>query len=1068
MKVVSRKGFIKQLFKINNDNSITDNSVKYHRMGLECALTDYLNEHTTNYIQNKDNKPAFPDNGFVALNVEAVGVDGRNNPIIPFFSIAIQGERDTKELREQVLNISKEAKRKEFLTCPQFMNSEGLDKILFKVPIRNKRIVVEGISIVKFSTFDEKETPRMGSKEYSSMRESLLKHITNSRSTPRPITKTFIYSWCTPFLDTDQDLYCNVRAVDRDEQYCSHSIFLTILNSEDAVREWVNAYGEDVMNIITLVKSIFVNDFHQKQLAESIKSAISAIMSRNMSHNLGSHYLYYTKAHLEKLADRINEKMSPDIRGAAKVLGYTQARMDYLATLISNDKYPYGSVNFKSQLYDELTIDDFSKRHFEKGIDSKTKAPRQYNRVVNFLLSNLILSEDFTRPDIYDDKNTSGDFLKLYVQYSEDGNHYENFTGTNFMLEDDDDPDDFVGVATMHSEADIKNTLSSINLALPGGNMSCHAFFNVIENFIRNSAKYMRDDFERDADGHKIFLTNIALRYKDEDRRFIEIIIYDNKQNATRFKLLQKTKSLNEKLKQYFPESPLIDISSIECADNEVAATVKSIVDSFEDVLKYLSESEKRQEILSDVKSLYERWKQPCLYEQMCNRLKNTKIIGDNNVLDKENKGLKEMMFSSAWMRSYTFPDDKTFADIIFEIQQEENSAKKEELIHKHCFVPAVVVAGEKQKIVEKQELTIYKDTECLKKIQFEPACFAIILELPIFQKYADIEFSNSDDEKRMIQNCLNVYADIILADMNKDCPIDLSKTFTRTLDITHKGKSEIELMKCVLRQRFPDFDRYRLSFGAKQEKSEDKSPKYLIKFAHHLKDHENLEDNACYAYADSVSGGNFTKTMNELFDAAIDYEGNYKDDEGEYFSLKIKESALTRITLIDERLAKSMNNSGLELELQLKNIRILNYKDCDKINEFSDLFVGNHFSDKKSETHFLSIHLGLIEKIIKSEEFIEFVGDVPENLRAQEFMRLLRESFGGENVFVSVHSGRGNFSAELESQLAMYPFISLSSIEHTYNNSKYLLSQLFYNTVYIGKGRINQSQHYESSVNNY
>ena len=58
---------------------------------------------------------------------------------------------------------------------------------------------------------------------------------------------------------------------------------------------------------------------------------------------------------------------------------------------------------------------------------------------------------------------------------------------------------------------------------------------------------------------------------------------------------------------------------------------------------------------------------------------------------------------------------------------------------------------------------------------------------------------------------------------------------------------------------------------------------------------------------------------------------------------------------------------------------------------------------------------------------------------------------------FISVHSGRGNFSAELEQSLDMYPFISMAALENVYENSKYLLSQLFYSTIYIGKGVANQ-----------
>ncbi len=70
--------------------------------------------------------------------------------------------------------------------------------------------------------------------------------------------------------------------------------------------------------------------------------------------------------------------------------------------------------------------------------------------------------------------------------------------------------------------------------------------------------------------------------------------------------------------------------------------------------------------------------------------------------------------------------------------------------------------------------------------------------------------------------------------------------------------------------------------------------------------------------------------------------------------------------------------------------------------------------------------------------------------------MLLLKEYFGGEGVFITIHSGRGNFSAELEGPLAGYPFLTMSSLESAFNNSKFLLTQLLYNTLYIGKGKIN------------
>ena len=96
------------------------------------------------------------------------------------------------------------------------------------------------------------------------------------------------------------------------------------------------------------------------------------------------------------------------------------------------------------------------------------------------------------------------------------------------------------------------------------------------------------------------------------------------------------------------------------------------------------------------------------------------------------------------------------------------------------------------------------------------------------------------------------------------------------------------------------------------------------------------------------------------------------------------------------------------------------------------------------------------MEKIIQSTEFTSFVGDMSTYDKAVKFMSLLRECFGGESVFISVHSGRGNFSAELEGPLAGYPFITMSSLESAFNNCKFQLTQLLYNTLYIGKGKIN------------
>ena len=212
---------------------------------------------------------------------------------------------------------------------------------------------------------------------------------------------------------------------------------------------------------------------------------------------------------------------------------------------------------------------------------------------------------------------------------------------------------------------------------------------------------------------------------------------------------------------------------------------------------------------------------------------------------------------------------------------------------------------------------------------------------------------------------------------------------------------------------------------------------------------------------------------MLDLFKNGIQ-NGLYKDDDAEIFSLKIKESALTRITLVDERLYNSTNENEYPW-LSLKNIRILNYdEESDQINNksLSSIFIGNNFGDYKNYSHFLSIHLGLIEKILKNSCYVNSIIDQklgtdytkePNLLsfeRVKQFMDLLKEFFGENNsciLYIAVHSGRGNYSKELEGPLCTYPFISLSALENAYKNSKYQLSQLFYNTVFVGKGLANE-----------
>ncbi|MBE6237511.1 MAG: hypothetical protein E7116_05070 [Bacteroidales bacterium] len=958
---------------------------KFLIMGQKCPLLPHLIDIEV------------PRHCFIALNVQTMG-----NKIIPFYSIAKNGKIDSDSLRKEVVKKAAENKDDDFLSCPKFIKEYKVEHLDLAIKYRRNKFSVVVNSIKCYS---EK-------KSHGNFLKKVEKHLNRTSG------HNFISAWADSFRDeiAVKDFHAILKVTDPGMDMVGRSFFMILAQEKFAVSYIYEKYSVSIMDIISIIKSLYMDDINLMSKKEAIKSAISAIMSRNMSHNLGSHYLYYTKAHLEELA-KTQSDIAPDIRGTAKVLGYIQARMDYLATVISNDKYPYGAVNFKSQLFDELTVDKFSKRHFSE----KEKINL---RTTNFLLSNLVLSENFSISDIHEDRTSSNktennnrNLLELYVKLQGEDGLYDQFTGTNNKS--------LTGWPTFKTETPVKNALSNLHVALPGGIMSSHAFFNVVENFIRNSAKYLQVDFRPEG-----LIFNIAIREqgnaKQDANSYLDLIIYDNKSNANK-----------------------------------------------------VHDGNGNGYYISDMKSV--RDGVPTLYEQILKKLGAIKIINDsNNEIEKDSKGFKEILFSSAWMKSYEY-NSSSYADVMTSINQDVAENDKLALIEKYGFSLVQVVenkvgSGKNTRF----DLSIYdrNSFHSMPDEHIAQANLGIMITLPKFNKY--VKFVTQNSLKANIESMLNVYSDIVGVDQKYINDKTISHCFTRTFD--GPQASSVSMMKSILNKRFGNIDSYKLVFdNCKEVFTEELSEKERLAktlfFKRHLNSKDAISDYLDYAYADTVSGGNFTVTINDLISKGVNEDGSYKDEDSEYFALKVKESALTRITIIDERLFNSM--SGKELEYSTKNLRVLNYiKDgVDSLSEisndvFDEILHGNRFRDGKSNTHFLSIHLGLIEKMLKNSVVLNNVIDEELNGRGLEtisedrlspervrvFMELLEKKFGNDNgdTFISIHSGRGNFSKELEGPLAKYPFVSLSALENAFNNSKYLLSQIFYNTVYIGKGMAN------------
>lgn len=217
---------------------------------------------------------------------------------------------------------------------------------------------------------------------------------------------------------------------------------------------------------------ISLDEFSTLLRKEAIKSAKAAIMSRNISHNLGSHVMAYMKQSLSSVEDMLkngvlmyahqkDEKLNyeiPYLVGVGKFLSYLQERQDYIAT-VSTDYIPYPSVvNFKDAIYDELNPDYRFQRHTEWA----------GHKPANILLENIAKSEGLSRKTLEEGKLQEEN--NIIIKYRE----FDGQKPKEGEIEKNKDYD----------------SLRQWNFSLPGGIMGRQAIFSIVENVIRNAAKH--------------------------------------------------------------------------------------------------------------------------------------------------------------------------------------------------------------------------------------------------------------------------------------------------------------------------------------------------------------------------------------------------------------------------------------------------------------------------------------------------------------------------------------------------------------------------------------------------
>lgn len=287
---------------------------------------------------------------------------------------------------------------------------------------------------------------------------------------------SFLYPWQSFIYQDLSDILGEYNTIQGGLTICYRSIY-------DNLSQIRTEYKSEIYELqhIILAKIWELNLLHRQDNA--LKSAKAAIMSRNMSHNLGSHVMFYIKQKLQSVSKIIDHKVLdniipgniatiadieekikankdielPFLVGLGRFINYLQERQDYIATIATDYIPARSTISFKDFIYDELKPELRYQRHHSDGSSSDAGW-----KSGNLLLDYIAYSEQYRESSV------------IEIRFGQ-------FDGTKSSSES--------------ASVDFKK-LREFNIAVPGGVIGRQAIFSIFENIIRNAAKHSgrRDD----------------------------------------------------------------------------------------------------------------------------------------------------------------------------------------------------------------------------------------------------------------------------------------------------------------------------------------------------------------------------------------------------------------------------------------------------------------------------------------------------------------------------------------------------------------------------------------------
>lgn len=546
-----------------------------------------------------------------------------DNPKYPEYSFIYGVNVRTPRRINSILPFSTTYKYNKITCCGQLLDDFRFGEIKFKVPAFTEKYKIRELLLYA-------KIPNKGSVKIKDI--TILSLATECKLTDKEL-KNFKKDLCrldgfflmqVKALSIKEQAYMWLTSEDYNVNTGGEALsnIIAISDDYDGIMA-IKPHKSEFMDLLFLIKARYLFDIEMEQRKTAIASAKAAIMSRNMSHNLGSHVMTYLKQHLNSVQDMIrdnvlasiftseenittteglrkwwnrcgqivesqNEGLTevalPFLVGLGKFISYLQERQDFIATIATN-YIPYlSTVNFKDFIYDELNPDLRYERHKDR-IDLQPD---------NILLGNIARSEGLARetnPTI--GKKMSNIVLK-----------YRKFDGKAVY-------DEYGNPKSENEVKDIKEKIKDLEdlrdfmVHLPGGVVGRQAIFSIVENVIRNAAKHGK--------WGKGVNKNLELIF---DRYYIEDI-----KNGTAVDYVPDGQdTLKKFLDKYYANA--VDINDL---------CIVTLTDNMSFEIKGTKECKNLEAIR---KALIEPY-----------------IDRDTVEMLQTNKGIKEMRISAAWMR---------------------------------------------------------------------------------------------------------------------------------------------------------------------------------------------------------------------------------------------------------------------------------------------------------------------------------------------------------------------------------------------------------------------------------